>query len=183
MMPFLAVMRRFLIPGRLHAGSHEQEPWERAYSRPWCAYCPLQTQPFHAIAAIKDTLHPRLMVEVPVDRAGNTGFEIDRRAPAEFALQFGRIDGVAAIVAGSVLHELDQAFALATIRQRPLLIEQSTDGFHHLDVFPLGVAADVVRFSHPTGFQYTPDCAAVVLDIQPVADVPAVAIDRQRFAG
>src|SRR5574337_1012026 len=72
-------------------------------------------QPFHPVTAIQHALHPRLVVEIPVHGAGDAGFEIHTRLPAELALQLRRVDRVAAVVAGAILHELDQRLALAEI--------------------------------------------------------------------
>jgi hypothetical protein len=97
-------------------------------------------------------------------------------------MQLGRVDGVAAVVARTILDVSDQRFARAAVGQRTGLVEQRADRFHHHDVLTLGVAADVVGLAHAPGFKYTPDRGAVVAHIQPVAHVEAVAIDRQRLA-
>ena len=55
---------------------------ERSYRSPL-------PQPFHPVTPVQHALHPRLVVQVPVDGAGDAGFEIDGWFPAEFALQLG----------------------------------------------------------------------------------------------
>src|SRR5690348_1085559 len=73
-----------------------------------CSYRSPLPLPFDPLSPSQHALHPRLVVEVPVDGAGDAGFEIDRRFPAELALQLRRIDCVAAVVARAILHEFDQ---------------------------------------------------------------------------
>src|SRR5699024_8988962 len=62
-------------------------------------------------------------------------------------------------------------------------VQQAADGFHHFDVLPLGVAADVVDLARAAGLKHAPDRGAVVLDVQPVADVFSVTVHRQRLPG
>src|SRR3546814_12960612 len=52
----------------------------------------------------------------------------------------------------------------------------------HLDVLLLVVAADVVGFADHTFADHLEQRAGVVFDEQPVADLRAIAIDRQRLA-
>ena len=49
-----------------------------------------------------DIVHPPLIVQIPADGFFQTFFELQGRFPAEFALEFGGVDGVALIVAGTV---------------------------------------------------------------------------------
>ena len=63
------------------------------------------------------------------------------------------------------------------------LVQQSADGVHDFDVGLFVPAADVVDLAELASFQHAADGAAVVLHIQPVAHLHAVAVNRQRFAG
>ena len=62
------------------------------------------------------------------------------------------------------------------------LIHDGADGGDHVDVGHLAVAADVVGFAGSAFFQHQGDGLAVVADVEPVADVESVAIDRERLA-
>src|SRR3546814_15967100 len=75
------------------------------------------------------------------------------------------------------------AAARLAVLARAALVQQRADGFDHFDVLLLGVAADVVGLADTAAFEHRADRAAVVAHIHPVADVPAVAVDRQRLAG
>ena len=80
---------------------------------------------------------------------------------------------VAAVVAGAVGDVLDQRLVGAGQLDHPL---------DHLDVLALVGAADVVGLAGPALHQHRVDAAAEVLDVEPVADLLAVAVDRQRVA-
>ncbi len=54
-----------------------------------------------------------------------------------------------------------------------------------MDDFDIGLfvaAADVVDLAYPSGFEHPADGAAMVFHIQPVADLLAVTVYRQRLA-
>ena len=76
-------------------------------------------------------------------------------------------------MAGAVGDVLDQRLVAAGQLDHPL---------HHLDVLALVGAADVVGLAGAAVHQHRVDAAAEVLDVEPVADLAAVAVDRQRVA-
>ena len=76
-------------------------------------------------------------------------------------------------MAGAVLDVLDQRLVGAGQLDHPL---------DHLDVLALVGAADVVGLAGAALHQHRVDAAAEVLDVEPVADLLAVAVDRQRVA-
>ena len=49
-----------------------------------------------------DVLNPSLVVEVPLDGFADACIEGLGRFPAEFAVDLGRVDGVAAVVTGAI---------------------------------------------------------------------------------
>jgi hypothetical protein len=57
------------------------------------------------------------------------------------------------------------------------------DRVHDLDVLLLGIAADVVGLTDAALCQHGADRRTVIANEQPVADLLAIAIDRQRLAG
>lgn len=90
------------------------------------------------------------------------------RPPAELALELGRVDGVAAVVAGAVG---DPVEVLGVLPHR--LEDHAQDR----DVVPLAVGADEVGLPHAALGQDVPDGRGVVLGVDPVADVLAAAVE------
>ena len=80
------------------------------------------------------------------------------------------IDGVAPVVAGAVLYVLDEGLGLA---------ESLKNGLHHGEIVPLVVPADVVHFAFAAFPNDEVDSAAVVLRVEPVPHVRAVAVDGE----
>ena len=86
-------------------------------------------------------------------------------------MDLGGIDGIAHVVPLPVRDIGDQTLRLS---QRP------ADDFYDVDIFHLVMAADVVDLSHPAFVNDQVDGFAVVLHIQPVADILSGAVDRER---
>ena len=61
------------------------------------------------------------------------------------------------------------------------LIEERADVLDHMDVRPLAAAPDVVGFSHTTMLNDQGKRVGVIVDKKPVANLCAVAINRQRL--
>ena len=74
-------------------------------------------------------------------------------------------------MAGTIGDRLDE-------RRRP--IDEREDPVGELDVGHFVAAADVVDLAGAAAFDQQVERAAMVLDVQPVADVEAVAVERQR---
>ena len=126
------------------------------------------------IVTIDDMLPPSLMLEVPLDGLLDAVLEFRLRLPAELRVDLRRVDGVAAVVALAVSDVLDEVFGVAELLE---------DGLDDVDVGALIVAADVVDLADAALLQDQVDGMAVVLDVEPVADVLAVAVDRQLLVG
>lgn len=88
--------------------------------------------------------------------------------PAELAAELGGVDRVAAVVAGAVAHPVEVV---------GVPVEGLEDGAQHVDVRPLSVGADEVGLAGAAAGQDGPDGRAVVLGVDPVADVQAVAVE------
>src|SRR6266567_3337182 len=114
---------------------------------------------------------PGLVLDIPRDGAADAVGEPDLRAPAELALDLRWVDGVAEVVARPVGHELDELVVAAATRPRRDAVELGADGAHHVDVALLAARADDVGLAHAPTRQHAGDGAAVVLDVDPVADV------------
>ena len=74
-------------------------------------------------------------------------------------------------MAWAILHIFDQALGLAGKLQ---------DLVDHVQIGQGAVAADVIDFALAAFFQNGSDAAAMIVDIEPVAHLLAIAIDRQR---
>ena len=91
-----------------------------------------------------------------------------RRPPAQLALELGRVDGVAAVVAGAVC---DPVEVLGVLSHR--LEDHAQDR----DVVLLAIGPDEVGLPHAALGEDVPDGAGVVLGVDPVADVLAAAVE------
>ena len=91
-----------------------------------------------------------------------------RRPPAELALELGRVDGVAAVVAGAVGDPVE------VLGVAPHRLE---DHAQDRDVVLLAICADEVGLPHPALGEDVPDGRGVVLGVDPVAHVLAAAVE------
>lgn len=122
------------------------------------------------------------MVEIPVDRLFNPGRERFAWRPAEFALQLRAVDRVPSVVSGPVGHVSDLARVRRAVGARRLSIEQGANLPDDLEVRLFVQPTNVVGFTYATALQHEPDRRGVILNIEPVADLPAIAVDGKRFA-
>lgn len=93
-------------------------------------------------------------------------------APVEFSADFGRVDGVAVVVAWAVGNELDLQF----------LREELGDCRCDLEVGAFGITADIVGLSGAAGAGDAPDGVDMVVDEEPVSDVVAGSVDGKGLA-
>ena len=120
-----------------------------------------------------------MALQIPVHGLGDAGFERFQRSPAEFLGPSCGVNGVAPVVAGPVGDETDQPFVRRVFRAA--LIQQRANLFDNVDIRPFIAAADVVGLAQPAPADHRLDAPAMILDIEPVADVAAVAVDRNRL--
>ena len=112
---------------------------------------------------------PGLVGDVPVDRLLQAPGEVGvGRPPAELALELGRVDGVAAVVAGAVGDPVE------VLGVAPHGLQ---DHAQHGDVVLLAVGADEVGLPRAALGEDVPDGPGVVLGVDPVADVLAAAVE------
>lgn len=112
---------------------------------------------------------PGLVLHVPVDRLLEPLGEVGvGRPPAQLALELGRVDGVAAVVAGAVGDPVEVLGVAA---------HRLEDHAHDRDVVLLAVGADEVGLPHAALREDVPDGRGVVLGVDPVADVLAAAVE------
>ena len=119
-------------------------------------------------------LPPGAVLGVPLDGLLESGFEVGVRGPpAELGLQLGGVDGVAAVVPRAVPDPVERVLVLAHHLQ---------DHAQHGDVVPLAVRADQVGLADPAPGQDGPHAAGVVLGVDPVAHVLALAVQLRADA-
>ena len=129
------------------------------------------------VVAAGDVLHPLLVVEVPVDGQDDALLEGSLGVPAQIVLDLGGVDAVAAVVAQTVGDVLDEVFADAVVLEA--VVELLDDGLDNEDVGALVVAADVVDLADLAAVADHVDGLAVILNVQPVANLHSVAVDGQ----
>lgn len=91
-----------------------------------------------------------------------------RRPPAQLALELRAVDGVATVVAGAV----DDPVEVLGVAAHGLQ-DHAQDG----DVVLLGIRSDEVGLPHAALREDVPDGAGVVLGVDPVTDVLALAVE------
>ena len=125
--------------------------------------------PIPGLGGLLGRAPPGLVGDVPVDRLLEPLGEVGvRRPPAQLALELGRVDGVAAVVAGAVGDPVEVLGVAA---------HRLEDHAQDRDVVLLAVGADEVGLPHAALREDVPDGRGVVLGVDPVADVLAAAVE------
>ena len=121
------------------------------------------------------------MVEVPTDGLLDAFLELKRGLPAELALQLSGVDGIAEIMTGTVGDVGDevQRVALGVAQQA---VDGLDDDVDNVDILPLIEAADIVGLVDLALVEDEVDSTGVVLYIEPVAHVLALAIHGKGLA-
>ena len=112
------------------------------------------------------------MVQVPLDGLLDAVGEFRFWQPAQFFVDFRRVDGIATVMPFTVRDMMDEAFRFAQF---------FANQFNDVDILHFIVAADVIDFADTALLENEVDGPAMVFDIEPVADIEAVPIDRQRL--
>ena len=128
---------------------------------------------------------PVLVFQIPLYGFADTAVEGFLGCPAEFALDFCGVDGVALVVAGAVGDVGDEVGITgdAVGFSGGEFFEQGADGLYDFEVGFFVVAADVIGLA---GFSVRYDGVegtGVVFYVEPVADLAAVAVYGQGAAG
>src|SRR5262245_54941135 len=113
---------------------------------------------------------PRFVLAIPRDGHAERVTEPVTRRPAQLP-NLVRVDRVAPIMAQTILHRLDQRLGLAG---------KLEDLPREDDVLDFVAAPDVVDLALAPLAQHQVDARTVVEDVEPVAHVAAVAVERQR---
>src|SRR5687768_5099248 len=101
-------------------------------------------------------LQPFPVLKVPVDGEAEALLEGDARLPSQLAVDLGGIDGVTAVVTGTVLYVGDEGLARAG-RVAQLLVHQPAEQLHQVDVPPFVEPADVIGLTRLSLVEYKVD--------------------------
>src|SRR5664279_3480488 len=121
------------------------------------------------------------MGEIPVDSCFEAGGKRFARSPSQLSLKLGAVDRVPTVVPRAIGDMSNLNGVGLAVGTRAFPVQQCADGLHDLDVGLLTQAADVVRLAATALAQDEPDRGGMIFDVKPVADLPAIAVDRQRF--
>src|SRR5262245_4981438 len=102
--------------------------------------------------------------------------------PAEFAVELGKINRIAKVMPRSVGHERDQLAMRWPRRASGETIHDLADRADHVDVAALGAAADIIGLPDASLFDHLCQSLRVVVDVEPVADIETLPIDRHAVA-
>lgn len=125
-----------------------------------------------------ESIHPLPVVEVPADGLFKAFFELEGRFPAEFALEFGGVDGVALIVAGTVGDKGDEV-QVSALRAAEQTVGGLYQQLYKVYILPLIEAAYIVGLGGSALMENQIDRPGVVLNIKPIPHILSLAIDRQ----
>ena len=140
----------------------------------------------NTVAAVLYPTPPALVVQIPLHGLAQPAFKGFLRLPAQFAADFARVHRISHIVPGAVGNVGDQIVVMGGVRRFVAgrkFLQQVANGMDNINIPPLAVAADVVGFADGAAHQHAIERARVVIDIQPVTDLPPVAVHGQRPAG
>ena len=113
-------------------------------------------------------LPPRAVLRIPFDRLPQPGLEVRvPRRPAQFGAQPGRVDRVPTVMARTIPHPIERILRLPHHPQNHA---------KHGDVILFAVRADQIRLADTALGQDCPHARAVVLGMDPVAHVQALAV-------
>src|SRR6267154_2875771 len=133
------------------------------------------------VAAARDIASPVFVFEIPTHGLAHSALKCFPGTPAQLALNLTRVHGVTAVMAGTVLHKCDQA-ATRSPAASCHFVYTVANGLDNLDIALLVPAANVVSLSHSSSIQDDCNRFAMVLHIQPVANVLAIPINGKRLA-
>ena len=134
-----------------------------------------------AVLAAGHIRYPIRMVQIPLHSLAQTCFKGFLRPPAKLEVNFARVDSVPPVVPGAVFDKGDLLGITVTVRTWLQFIKQLAQGAHHLDIRFLIPAANVVGFTGFASLQHAGNGTAMVLHEEPVTDLHAVPVNRQRF--
>src|SRR5439155_3434299 len=138
---------------------------------------------------------PTFLLNIPANGLPQAALEIDAASIAQFAGKFCGVDRVAMIMAWPVGHVGDKRAATGPRSRRTgwktrgeariggeSVVEHVADQADDVTVVAFIAAADVIGFPNAAPLDHRHQRITMVGDVQPVTNVGAVAIDRQRLS-
>ena len=119
--------------------------------------------------------------QVPFDGFADASAKGLGGLPAQLDVMLACIDGVMAVMPRACGHIGDLA-GISAIGLGPHLIERLANDLHDLDSGLFVPATHVLDLTQEPGFKHAAACAAMVFDIQPIANLHNVPLDWQRLA-
>ena len=108
------------------------------------------------------------MRAVPLDDVAQPRFKIRvQRLPSQFAAKFPRINGVTPVMPRTILHPIE------VVRRASHCFQ---NGLQYVVVAPLSVRSDEVRFADSSARENRPHRPTVIVHVNPIANVEAVAV-------
>src|SRR6185437_9959318 len=125
-------------------------------------------------------LPPLSIFEIPADRLRNAICERFLRSPSKLAMRLRSIDGVALVVSGPVRDKPDERAPRHRSRHCP--VDGVADLPDNIDIALLAIAAKIVLLAGPAARQQRDKPFGMILNMQPIPDVGAGSVNRQRLA-
>src|SRR5579872_795648 len=100
--------------------------------------------------------------------------------PTKFVLQFGTVNSITQVVAGTVFYEGYQFF-VRSFRTVQFFIHDTAKQAYYINVGPLIMATNIVGASVFCFMKYHINRTGMVFYKKPVAHVLSLAVNRQRF--
>jgi len=145
------------------------------------------------MAAVQNGLPPSFIRQIPVHCFAQARLEILHRPIAQFGHYLFRVDSVACIVAEPVFNIRNQGVGWCRIGAGRIwktfskfsvlgetLVQNPAQQIHNIDICPLIIPTDIVSLPVATILNDQFYAAGVIVDKQPVPNLLAVAINRQR---
>src|SRR5205814_564002 len=111
---------------------------------------------------------PLRMAFVPMDRFAQSFLERDSRPPTQLLLDLVRVHGITAVVARPIANKANQG---------PRLSHNLQQSIGQIEIGAFAAAADVVDLADAAFAPDTVNSGTVIADVNPVADIKAVAVD------
>src|SRR5690606_18889190 len=135
--------------------------------------------PLESLLGIAQRRPPPRVIDEPGYGLGDPRFEGLLRLPTKLRSDLGRVNRITPVVARSVGHEGNLLAIGFSVCARFLLVQNIADRFYDAQVRALVVAADIVRLANFAGGDHQRQRPRMVVDVKPIADILAPAIDRQ----
>src|SRR5690242_230684 len=127
-------------------------------------------------------VYPTPVLEIPLHRLFKSRFKTGPREPAQRVTNMRTVYGIAAVMSRPVRHKSDLLAVGSAVLRRADPVEDVTNRPHDILVGLFRFPADAVALERRGMFQNVHDRRAMILDIDPIPDMFAVAINRQRLA-